>query len=90
MLGPYSVHFIRDAGLAYFAGGAAMIWGAVKQQKGVAVAGAIWPCLHALFHLQMWVARGVPFDTVGIINLTGIQLPAWGALILALKISADD
>ena len=32
---------------------------------------------HALLHLQMWVTRGMPFDLVGIVNLTSIQVPAW-------------
>ena len=87
MLGPFSVHFIRDAGLAYFASGAIMIWGAIRQHRELAMAGALWPCLHALFHLQMWIARGVPADLVAFINLFGIQLPAWLSLYLAIKIS---
>ena len=86
MLGPFSVHFIRDAGLAYLAGGATLFWGALKFNRPVAIAGTIWVCLHALFHLQMWVSRGLPFDEVGIVNLIGLQLPAWLALFLATQI----
>ena len=78
--GPFNVHFVRDIGLAFLAGGGAMAWGAVKTDRSAALWGAAWPCLHALFHVQIWLARGLPLDTVATVNLTAIQLPAWLAL----------
>ena len=90
MLGPFSVHFIRDAGLAYFAGGAVILSGALRFNRSLAIAGALWPCLHALFHLQMWIARGFPADLVALVNLFGIQLPAWLALYLAWRLRSSE
>ena len=86
MLGPYSVHFIRDAGLAYGAAGLLMLLGHVRRDYAVALAGCTWPCFHALFHLQMWLARGLPADLVAVVNLLGIQLPAWAGLYLAWRL----
>ena len=79
MLGPFNIHFIRDAGLSYAASGLLQAWGWRKGFYSWSVAGSIWPVFHALFHLQMWVARGVPVDLVAAVNLFGIQLPAWVA-----------
>jgi len=89
MMGPFNLHFIRDAGLAYMAGGGLLAWGASKRSRPVAVAGAVWFCLHALFHIQIWVARGAPMDVVALVNLTAIQVPAWAALWLAMTLKAQ-
>ena len=86
MMGPYNVHFIRDAGLAYAASGALLVLGWRRADYTLALAGALWPCLHALFHLQMWIARGVPADLVALVNLVGIQLPAWATFFVALAL----
>jgi hypothetical protein len=43
--------------------------------------------LHALFHVWIWVHRGLPADVIALTNLAGIQLPAWGALILAFRLN---
>lgn len=84
MMGPYNVHFIRDAGLAYAASGIILGLGWQRGDYAVALAGTLWPCFHALFHLQMWLARGLPVDLVATINLLGIQLPSWAAFATAL------
>ena len=84
--GPFNVHFVRDIGLVFIASAGALIWGAVRGVRTVAIAGAVWPCLHALFHVQIWLARGTPVDTVAAVNLAAIQLPAWLALWAALKL----
>ena len=89
MMGPYNTHFIRDAGLAFLTSGGALLWGALKRNPAVAVFGAVWPCLHAAFHVWIWLARGVPFDTVALVNLVGIQLPAWLALVAALQLQGE-
>jgi len=90
MMGPFNVHFIRDAALAFLVSGSGLVWGAAKHDRSVAVFGAAWPCLHALFHIWLWAARGVPFDFVALVNLVGIQLPAWLALCAALRIRAGQ
>ena len=89
MMGPFNVHFIRDAGLAFLTSGGALLWGGLKANRTLAVFGAMWPCLHAVFHVWIWLARGVPMDQVALVNLVGIQLPAWLALTAALKFKGE-
>lgn len=83
MMGPFNVHFIRDVGLAYCGSGVLLAVAWRRQDYAFALGGALWPCLHALFHIQIWFARGAPVDRVAITNLLGIQLPAWLALFAA-------
>ena len=78
--GPFNSHFVRDIALAFITSAAAIGWGTRTRLRPVAFAGIAWPCLHALFHLQIWIARGLPLDLVSALNLAGIQLPAWLAL----------
>ena len=85
MMGPFNLHFIRDVALAYLASAAALGWGAWKRDVTAAVFGAAWPCFHALFHIWIWLGRGVPLDEIALVNLMGIQLPAWLALAAALQ-----
>jgi len=86
MMGPFNLHFIRDAGLAFLVSGGAIVWGVIKFDRTAMVFGAVWPCLHAAFHIWIWIGRGIPFDEVAIVNLFGIQLPAWLALMAALRL----
>lgn len=84
MLGPFNLHFIRDAGLSFAASGLLLAWGWHRREYSWSLAGSLWPVFHALFHLHMWIARGVPVDLIALVNLTGIQLPAWTAFFAAL------
>ena len=86
MLGPFNVHFIRDAGLSYTASGLLLAFGWRRHEYSWSLAGSLWPVFHALFHLQMWLARGMPADLVAAVNLAGIQLPAWLALYAAFTL----
>lgn len=86
MMGPFNLHFIRDVALVYLLIAATFVWAIRHDNQPVAYAGAAWPCMHALFHIQIWVARGLPFDDVMAANLVAIQLPAWGALYLVTKL----
>ena len=86
MLGPFNLHFIRDAGLSYAAAGLLLAWGWRHRLYTWSLAGTLWPLFHALLHLHMWLARGLPLDLVAAVNLIGIQLPAWGALLVALRL----
>ncbi len=90
MMGPFNTHFIRDAGLAFATSGGALLWGTLKQNRPVAVFGAIWPCLHAAFHIWIWFARGLPLDLVAGVNLVGIQAPAWLALYAASHLVGEE
>jgi len=61
--GPINHHFITDIGLAFAASGAFMILGARERMAALALAGATFPALHALFHVWEWIADGIPQDT---------------------------
>ncbi len=85
MLGPYNSHFIRDAALSFAASGIILGLGQRRKDYLLCLAGALWPIFHALFHMQMWMGRGFAVDLVAIVNLIGIQLPAWAALWASLR-----
>jgi hypothetical protein len=87
--GPLNLHFARDVGLAYFASGVAMIWGGAKQDPSAALCGAAWPVLHALFHVWIWLHRGLALDAIAATNLAGIQLPAYLGLYGALRLRTN-
>ena len=85
-MGPFNLHFILDAALAFLASGLAIIWGLAKHDKTALIFGAFWPCLHAAFHIWIWITmRGMPFDLIAAVNLFGIQLLAWLAMYAAVK-----
>lgn len=87
MMGPFNLHFVRDIALIYLLAAAAFIWAVRNHSQTVGFVGASWPCMHALFHVQIWIARGVPIDEVSFVNLVGIQLPAWAALYIVYKMT---
>ena len=74
-------HFITDIGFAFMASGAGMLLGARRgAQAGVwAVAGAVWPLLHGLFHLEEWIMDGPPPAMAGLIS-EGVGVILAGAL----------
>lgn len=86
MMGPFNLHFIRDIALIYLLASVAFVCALQKNNQTAAYVGAAWPTMHALFHIQIWMARGFPLDEVAAVNLAGIQLPAWGTLYLIHKI----
>lgn len=89
LTGPINYHFIRDVGLAFMASGGAVVWGALNGNRAVAVAGALWPFLHALFHVQMQIMRGLPGDAAMWFDFI-ITIPsALIMLALAWRMSAD-
>ncbi len=90
MMGPFNLHFIRDAGLAYFGSGVLLALAWRRKQYAFAFGGALWPCLHALFHIQIWVARGASVDQVALTNLFSIQLSAWAALFATWTLSRNE
>ncbi|WP_146344380.1 hypothetical protein [Falsiphaeobacter marinintestinus] len=88
--GPFNMHFVRDIALIFLVSGSGLIWSALRGPIALGLWAAMWPCLHALFHIWIWAGRGAPFDFVALSNLLGIQLPAWLALIsITLLIKKD-
>ena len=55
-------HFIVDIGLAFSASGAGLlfIFRAGRATAAFVLAGAIWPALHAIFHIIQRLSHGVP------------------------------
>jgi hypothetical protein len=87
LTGPFNAHFIQDVGMAFIASGAGLLLGARKGRDAAlfACAGAAWPALHALIHLDGWAMHGFPADpwiaaseAVGVMGLAllGVAL-AW-------------
>ncbi len=86
MTGPINHHFITDIGLAFIASGAGMMVGIQlgKMAATLALAGATWPALHALFHVWGWLADGFPHDSrVAIFEVVGVVLVSFLGLALA-------
>ena len=90
LMGPFSVHFIRDVGLAFLASGFALIWGGWKRNRTAATCGAVWPSMHALFHVQIWGARGFPLDEIFFFDLVTVMTTAALALWAALQLRAGN
>jgi len=85
--GPFNAHFILDIGMAFVASGAGLLLGARRNANAAifACAGATWPALHALIHIDGWLMHGFSGDTriamseaVGVVGLAllGVVL-AW-------------
>ena len=86
LMGPFSVHFIRDPGLAFIASGGVLTWGGVTGSRALALAGIAWPSLHALFHIQIWSHRGFPLDSIFAFDLFAVIGPPALALLAAREL----
>ena len=62
MTGPFNPHFVTDIGLAFLASGIGMLFALRRGQIAatLALAGSVWPALHALFHVWSWVTGHMP------------------------------
>lgn len=83
LTGPMNPHFIRDIGLAYAASGAGLLAGAWagRTVAVLALAGATWPALHALFHVTLWLTHGFPnglaaaaTEVIGVVGLGALAV----------------
>lgn len=91
--GPFNAHFIYDIGMAFVASGAGLAWGA-RAGRGaalIACAGAAWPVLHALIHIDGWAMNGFPADariaTSEVVGVAG--LAALGAALAWLRLKGE-
>lgn len=83
--GPLNQHFVYDIGMAFLASGAMLVLGARAGRDAavLACAGAAWPGLHALLHVEGWLTMGFPADTqIAISEAVGVV--AFAALGVAL------
>ena len=80
-----NLHVMADVGMAYLASGAGMALAARKGSIAAAlgVAGATWPALHGLIHIDGWLMHGIPASThdalsegVGVILLAALGVAA--------------
>ena len=83
--GPFNAHFIRDVGLVYVASGLTGLYGVRSGSVQVGIAAALWSCLHAVFHLHVWVDRGLPLDGIFVFDLSFVILPPFLVVLVLLK-----
>jgi hypothetical protein len=84
LTGPFNQHFILDIGMAFLASGAGLAWG-IRTGRSAAViacAGAVWPALHALIHVEGWLMHGIAPGTMAP-ELIGVGGPALFGVALA-------
>jgi hypothetical protein len=55
--------------------------------RGIALAGAAWPFLHALFHLHSWAHRGFPFHAIFALDVASVITPAILAFALSVRLA---
>jgi hypothetical protein len=86
--GPFNPHFVIDIALAFLASGA--LWGAAvllpRHRAGLALGAALWPALHAGFHIVGWFGHGLPQGTALWAELLGVVLVAGIGVALAIHL----
>jgi hypothetical protein len=81
LFGPFNAHFIQDVGLVYLASGVIGLYGLRSGSAELCIAGALWSCLHGLFHLHLWWHRGFPVDGIFLFDLGFVILPPFLVLV---------
>lgn len=92
-MGMMDAHFIRDVGFAYLTSGVGLVWGirAGATSAAFTLAGAVWPVLHALFHLGLWAMNGVPRGAALLNEGVGVVVLSFaGALLAWLRFKPGD
>jgi hypothetical protein len=92
--GPFNPHFILDIGMAFVASGAGLILGARRNANAAifACAGATWPTLHALIHIDGWLMHGFPTNTqIAVSEVVGVVgLSALGVVLAWLRLRGES
>lgn len=86
LLGPFNAHFIRDIGLVYIASGLVGLYGVRSGSISLCVAAALWSCLHAVFHLHVWIDRGLPLDGIFLFDLSFVIMPPFLVVLVLLRL----
>ena len=90
---PFNPHFVEDIGMAYIASGAGLALGARAGHTSavVACAGATWPVLHALIHIDGWLMHGFPADSqIAVSEVIGVVgLATLGAVLAWLRLKGE-
>jgi len=86
--GPFNPHFVIDVALAFVASGA--LWSAAamlaRHRAGLALGAALWPALHAAFHVFGWLGHGLPQGPALWAELLGVVLVAAIGTALAIHV----
>lgn len=90
---PFNPHFVMDVGMAYIASGVGLALGARAGRASavLACAGAAWPVLHALIHIDGWLMHGFPADTqIAISETVGVVgLATLGGILAWLRLKGE-
>ncbi|HWA92267.1 MAG TPA: hypothetical protein VG889_19670 [Rhizomicrobium sp.] len=89
--GPFNPHFVLDIGMAFVASGAGLMLGARRGRDAaiLACAGAAWPALHALIHVQGWAMHGIAPGTE-VSEIVGVAgLAALGVVLAWLRLKGE-
>lgn len=84
LFGPLNAHFIWDLGLVYVSSGLVGLYGVRSGSMPVAVSAALWSCLHAVFHLHVWIDRGLPLDGIFLFDLSFVIVPPFLVVLVLL------
>ena len=84
LFGPFNAHFIRDVGLVYVASGLVGMYAFRSGSVQVGIAATLWSCLHAVFHLHVWVDRGLPLDSIFLFDLSFVIVPPFVVVVVLL------
>jgi hypothetical protein len=91
-IGPFNHHFILDIGMAFIASGSLLALGARAGRSAAqyAIAGAIFPILHAFIHIAGWF-EGFPSQTSIIFTeVIGVAvLSALGGVLAFLRLKGE-
>ncbi len=85
LIGPYNSHFITDVSFAFFASGIVLQLGVFQAIKSTIIAGALWPFMHALFHITVWANREFIIDRVTVFDFLAVIIPGLLVMLLAIK-----
>jgi hypothetical protein len=92
--GPFNPHFILDIGMAFVASGAGLMLGARRGANApiLACAGATWPALHSLIHIDGWLMHGFPADTrIATSEVVGVVgFSALGVVLAWLRLRGEN
>lgn len=94
LTGPFNPHFVLDIGMAFLASGAGLLLGARPGRSAamLACAGAAWPVLHALIHVEGWLIHGIASDPkIALSEIVGVAgLAALGACLAWLRLRGES
>lgn len=84
--GPYNMHFVIDAGIAFGVAAGLIGFGAARGAPTLARAGAAWPALHGVFHVIMIFVLPITNPEILAWEIGGVigpaALAAWAAAAL--------